>query len=176
MNQVHQVLHSFCINPDVRFESQGNNEKVVLVVRTHPITLIGYIINFILMFIFLFIIDYFAVNYLNLQQMLFFNIFYFIGILSYIWFVFLNWFFNVGIVTTERVVDIDFISVLYKEISSARLNKVEDLTTRAGGYIESFFDFGDVHVLTAANEENVTFNNVPKPSEIIRIIDDLIGK
>ena len=50
MNQTHQVLHSFCINPDVTFESQGENEKVVLVLRAHPITLVGNVINTILLF------------------------------------------------------------------------------------------------------------------------------
>lgn len=107
---------------------------------------------------------------------MFTNIFGFAVLLSYIWFNFLNWFFNVGVVTTLRIIDVDFTSVIYKEVTETRLDRVEDITSKSGGYFESFFDYGNVFVQTAGKDTYIEYMNVPKPSEAVRIIDELIGR
>ena len=45
---------------------------------------------------------------------------------------FLTWFFNVYIVTDERIIDIDFYNLTYKEVSDANLDKIEDVTYKMG--------------------------------------------
>lgn len=110
-------------------------------------------------------------------QLFLINCFGIVAILSYIWFSFLNWYFNVGIVTSRRVIDIDFDSVLYKEVTSARLDKIEDMTVKTGGYLESLFDYGTIFIQTAAtSESNVEFTNAPHPTDVIEAINKLIGR
>lgn len=175
-NQSHQLLHSYCLNPDDKVESQGINEQILLVLRSHPVTQIHWIINVFILIILLITLNFFLFSIFNIAQILFINLFGIVIVLSYTWFNFLTYFFNVGVVTNQRIIDIDYSSVLYKEVSEALLSKIEDITSKSGGYFESFFDYGDVFIQTAGTAENIEFLNVPHPSEVVRIIDELIGK
>lgn len=175
-NQSHQILHSYCLNPEVKLEIQGPNEHILLVLRAHPITQLPWIFNVIILTILLTVLNLLLFSFLTFRQALFANIFGIIVIATYAWYNFLSWFFNAGVVTNQRIIDIDFTSVLYKEVSEALLAKIEDITSKSGGYFESFFDYGDVFVQTAGTAENIEFLNVPHPSEVVRIIDELIGK
>ncbi len=175
-NQSHQLLHSYCLNPEVRIETQGSNESILLVLRAHPITQISWILNTFFLFLLFIVLNFLFFSFLSFRQILFINLFGIVVLLSYIWFNFLNWFFNVGVITNQRIVDIDFASVIYKEVTETRLDKVEDITSKSGGYFESFFDYGDVFVQTAGKEAFIEFMNVPKPSDAVRIISELIGR
>lgn len=95
-------------------------------------------------------------------------------ILSYIWFNFISWYFNVGIITNERIIDVDFHAVIYKEVTETILPKVEDVTAKSGGFFSAIFNYGNVFVQTAGTEANIEFHNVPKPAEVTKIINDLV--
>jgi membrane protein YdbS with pleckstrin-like domain len=86
---------------------------------------------------------------------------------------FLGWFFNVGIVTDKRIVDIDFFGLLYKEITSADLNKIQDVSQQQVGAIRALFDFGDIFVQTASETAKIEFEAVPHPARVIDLIDNL---
>lgn len=169
----HEVFHAFELNPQIKFETQAVTEPVILLLRAHPVTQIPWIINALVLVFLLIILNIFFPLFLNASQILFANIFVAFGIVSYIWFNFLSWFFNVGIITAERIVDIDFHGVLYKEVTQTRLSKVEDITSKAGGYLKSLFNYGDVFVQTAGTDINIEFERVPRPSRVVEIINDL---
>jgi len=172
----HNFLHTFCIRPAFRFQTQGDNEVVVLVVRAHPLTQIGWLINSLFILIFLIALDYFFSMYLTPFQSLFAFVFSIMIVAGYVWFNILSWFFNVGIVTNERVIDIDFHSVIYKEITDARLDKIQDITEKAGGFSESLFDYGNLLIQTAGGEQNIVFDDIPHPAEVVKIIHSLTEK
>lgn len=174
--QSHQFLHSYCIRPDIRFDTQADNESIILVLRAHPITQIPWIFNSIVFFMVLVILNFIFPTFFDASQIIFINIFVSFLILTYVWFSFINWFFNVGIISSQRVVDIDFANIIYKEVTEARLDKIEDITSKTGGFIQSFFNFGNLFIQTAGTESNVEFLNIPNPSDVVRIIDDLTGK
>ena len=138
-NKKSSAFYSYCLNPQIKFETHEEGEKIYLLLRSHPFTQIKWIFSSILFFILLFALNIFLKNMLNMGQIMIFNLFFIVFILSYIWFNILNWYFNVGIVTSKRVVDIDFYAVLYKEITNAQLGKIEDITVKSGGYFESLF-------------------------------------
>lgn len=169
----HHLLHAFCIRPADRFETQHPEETVILVLRAHPFTQIPWIVNSFILFVILIILNFFLPSVFNTSQIIFGNVFGFACIFAYIWFNFLSWFFNVGIVTNERIIDVDFHSVIYKEVTEALLKKVEDVTVRSGGFFSSLFNYGHIFVQTAGTEANVEFYNVPQPAEATKIISDL---
>jgi len=175
-NKKGSVFYSYSLNPQAKFNTQEEGEKVYLLLRSHPFTQIGWFLSSILFFIILFIFNFFLPNFLNFGQIFIINLFYFIIICSYIWFNILNWYFYVGIVTSKRVIDIDFYAILYKEITNAQLGKIEDTTVKSGGYLESFFDFGSIFIQTAGTEENIEFLDVPHPSDAVQIINKLLSK
>ncbi len=172
----HSNLHAFCVRPNVKFEAQTQDEEVLLVLRAHPITQLPWIINGVLLLLILLAINIFFLPFVSLgaNQTFFAN---FLGVLfvaSYIWFNFLNWFFNVGVITNERIVDLDFHYIIYKELTATGLDKVEDVTAKSGGYIASLFNFGDVHIQTAGTQVYIEFLKVPRPAEVAKIINQLV--
>jgi len=169
----HNFLHTFCIRPAFHFQTQADGEEVILVVRGHPITQIWWLINSVILLTVLLVADYFFSMLLNPFQSLFTYIFSFIMVGAYVWLNILIWFFNVGIITNKRVVDIDFQGVIYKEITEARLERIQDITVKAGGFAESFFNFGNIFIQTAGTEANIEYGDVPYPDTIIKIIHQL---
>lgn len=165
-------LSSFVRNPhDWHFETQEQKEKIVLFLRKHPVTNIPWI---------------FAAAFLFLAPLLFrflpiFDVFparfQFVGILS--WYLvsfafalekFLTWFFNVYIITDERIIDVDFIHLVYKEVSDAKVDKIQDVTYKMGGVIRTIFNYGDVLIQTAGEVPNFDFEAVPNPAQVVEIL------
>lgn len=158
----------------INFENKEDQEKVVLFLRQHPVVNIGWIIIAVLMIL--------APSFLRVFPILAFlpNNFQFIAVL--LWYLitfafilekFLSWYFNIFIVTDRRVVDIDFHNLIYKEVSDADVDKVEDVTYSMGGVVRAIFNYGDVLIQTAAEKRQFKFEAVPNPDRVAKIIQEL---
>lgn len=175
-------LSAFVLNPDnVRFETQSEDEQVILLLRKHWITNLPWL---------------FVIGLLLLCPTLFFPIFARTGTLAFLpahywlimtigWYLltfsfalvnFIVWYFNVYIITNERVIDVDFYHLLYKKLSSTRISRIQDVTYNLGGVIRSLLDFGDVFIQTAGTETNFEFLAVPHPEMVVRKIGELIDQ
>ena len=86
---------------------------------------------------------------------------------------FLVWFFNVNIITDERIVDIDFHNFVYKEVTDAELDNIEDVTYTMGGPIRTMFNYGNVFVQTAGEAQNIEMLGIPKPDRVAKILQEL---
>ncbi len=87
---------------------------------------------------------------------------------------FLNWYFNVYIITNKRIVDIDFVGLLYKNVSEAPLRSVEDVTSNIGGTTRVIFNYGSVLIQTAAEKREFEFTDVANPSKVRDILSDIV--
>lgn len=169
------IFSSYSFLPsNIDFETREDEEKVVLLLRKHPITNISWIAISVVML--------FAPGILGQFPLLSFlpDRYQFIAVLgwylitmAYILENFLGWFYNVNILTDERIVDIDFYNMIYKEVSDANLDRIEDVTYRVGGAIRTVFNYGDVLVQTAGEVPNFEFSAVPKPADVAKILQDL---
>lgn len=166
-------LKAFIQNPKISGDFKEKEEEIILLVRAHPVTQIYWFLNGIFIFFILMALNYVFFSYLNLSQKLFINVFVTVVILSYWWFNFLSWFFNVGIITNKRIIDIDFYGLIYKEITSAKLEKIEDITVKSGGFLASIFNFGNIFIQTAGTEVNIEFFNIPSPNKVRDLINNL---
>jgi len=171
----HNPLSAFCYYPgNINFETKESKEKVVLLLRQHPITNVKWILIAFLMILAPIVLGAFPIlSFLPPD-------FQFIAVL--IWYLvttafviqsFLTWFFNVYIVTDERIVDIDFYSLIYKEVSDANIDKIQDVTYKMGGVVRTLFNYGDVLIQTASEVPNFDFLAVPKPDQVAKILQDL---
>lgn len=174
----HSPFSDFSIYPErVHFESRGKDEKVILFLRQHIIVNVKWIVIAVLMFfvptvarmlnIFSFLPDNFEIVITMVWYLL---------TMAYAFESFLGWYFNVYIVTNERIIDVDFHNLIYKEVSDANLSKIEDTTYNMGGVIRTIFNYGDVFVQTAAEVSEFDFLAVPKPDKVVQVINDLIEK
>jgi len=168
--KLHYAFHSYCIKPNTRFESQQDDEEVLLVLRPHPISQLPWIVNGVILLILLILVDIVFFKSLTIQQFFMINTLSLVFIAAFYWFNFLAYFFNVGIVTNQRLVDVDYHTVFYKDVSETIYSKVEDVSTRSPGIFASFFDYGDVFIQTAGTNTNVQFKSVPKPAQVASTI------
>lgn len=172
---------AFCEFPEgFRFSEQETDEEVLLILRRHFITnipwLIGILTLSILPIIFPLIFQLFPIPLPADKILLLFTIFYYLIIFGLVLINFSLWYFHTGIVTTKRVIDIDLSGILFRQISEAKIRKIEEVTYKQVGFISSLFNYGDVYIQTAGEEINIEYDRVPKPAKIVDIINDLTAK
>lgn len=177
-----KTLSAYLFMPDdIRFETQEPGETIILLLRKHWITnLLWLLISGILIVLPLFLFPALTLSgttpSIPVSLMSFFILGWYLITFSYIFVNFILWYFTVSIVTNERIIDIDFINLLNKKFAETRINRIEDVTMRTGGFIRAFFDYGDVLVQTAAKEVQFEFLAVPHPEKVVRTINELMGK
>jgi hypothetical protein len=171
-----KLLSAFMPKPvSVAFDNQDSSEHIVLVLRRHPLTLFKSFIIAIFMLImpaFLSAVGMFAFLPGNYQFAAI--ILWFLITFGYVLEVFLTWFFSVYIITDERIIDVDFISLIYKDISSAKTDKIEDVTTVTGGALQSMFDYGSIKIQTAGAKTEIEFESIPHPSRVTKLLNELM--
>ncbi len=169
-------LQAFAPKPErVKFDSQMDQEEVVLLLRTHPITLIKPIVFALIGIILPLIL--FNSSFMGMVAGRF-KIAAVVGwymlIFSFILETFLVWFFSVYIVTDERIIDVDFTSLIYKNVSSAKIDKIEDITIATSGVLASLIDFGTVHIQTAAEVPQIEFEEIPHPNTVAKALNEIM--
>lgn len=171
-------LAAFAVNPTgIRFETQQDDETVLLFLRQHFVVNVPWIILTIVLIvapIFLFPPLGRAISpvVLPVGYVVIFVLGWYLVAFGFAFASFFKWFFNIYIVTNERIVDIDFIHLLYKQFSEARLVNIQDITYKTGGIIETMFNFGHVLIQTAGETPNFDFGSVPNPEQIVKIISE----
>ncbi len=157
------------------FESQHESEQVALLLRKHPIVNIPWIIISILMVFAPLILLYVPlISFLPWRFQFITIVGWYILIIVYIIESFLAWFFDVFIITDERIIDIDFASLIYKRVSATKIDNIEDITISTGGWLRSFVDFGSVHVQTAAEQREFEIKDVPHPGKVTKLLNELL--
>ncbi len=167
---------SFIAKPEkIFFDSQHSEEKVLLLLRRHPITQLPWIlIAIVMLFVPLLFMSVGLLNFFptNFQTAILVGWYMLIG--SFVLESFLSWFYNVYIITDERVIDVDFVNLIYKNISTAKIDSIEDITTVAGGVAASVFNFGTIKIQTAAAVTEFEFEDVPQPAKVTAFLNELI--
>lgn len=174
----HGRFSAFCLYPeDVDFETRENEEKIILFLRAHPITNTGWIIITVL----LFFVPGVAQSLGIFGQLppgfgLIISLSWYLVTMAYALENFLSWYFNVYFVTTLRVLDVDFYNLIYKQVSDANIDKIQDVSYNMGGVARTFFNFGNVFIQTAADVQEFNFLAIPHPDKVAKIIEDMITK
>ena len=158
----------------VKFVAKESSEKIVLLLRRHPLTNFGWIAISAILLLAPVALSYFPILSFLPEK------FRFVAVL--IWYAitvayglesFLDWFFNVCVVTDETVFDVDFTNLIYREISETDLGHIQDVTVRMGGVVRTMFDYGDVFIQTAGEVPRIEFEAVPHPDKVAKILREL---
>lgn len=159
----------------VKFDVQAAEEVVLLLLRQHPVSQLGWVILAILGAFVPLLFSYVSFfSALPISYQIGILAFWYLALFGFVFESFLKWFYNVYIITDERIIDIDFHSLLYRDTSSAALDKIEDTTASTTGFLSSLFDYGIVSIQTAAERREFEFENVPHPTKVTALINDLI--
>lgn len=164
-------------------------EKVIKVVRKHWFVLFAQVFGFVLLTMIPFA---FYVLFLELPENQFTQAVRFeshIGIFLFFsaaWFLLLimaaaiawtHYYLDLWTITDRRVIVIDQVRLFNREISSFRLERLQDITTRVNGIIATFLDFGTVEAQTAsANAHEFRGYGLPDPRGIKALIQEMADK
>ena len=168
-------LAAFLARPRrLSFETQYDGEEVILLLRRHPITQLKWILVVLLMVVApLFLDDFPLIDFLPFRFQFIVILMWYLMIFAFILEKFLSWYFNVYIITDERVIDVDFYSLIYKEISDAEIENIEDVTVTQGGALQTIFNYGTVLIQTAAETPQFEFEDVPNPTLVAQVLQRL---
>lgn len=172
MSATHKLWHSFSQITNFEEEIKKPQERVLLILRAHPITNSSWITLGTLLLVLPFLFgNYLSLLKLSANQELFLIIFYYAVIFSYLLSKFYFWYFNIGVITNRKIVDVDANNLLNTITTATTVPKVEEVEKRSLGIFSSIFNYGDVHVETAGEIPNIEFLKVPNPAEVVKIIN-----
>lgn len=161
--------------PDVTFASQVPKEQIILVLRQHPITQwkkVLTVIGMILGYFFLSWLGFF--DFLTPSYYVGMTLFWFLIVVGYSFATFLKWLYNMYIITDERIIDVDVYSLLKRNLTSAKIDHVQDVTAANYGLLGSIFNVGIVVVQTAGAHPMLEFGGVPHPARVVTLINELL--
>ena len=158
----------------IHFETQEAKEQIILLLRQHWFTQLSWVLIALamlflpLIFNVIPIIDFLPGNYRFMVIL-----FWYLLVIAFVYEQFLSWFFDVWLITDERIVDIHFSNLLYKQVSEAKIDNIEDVTYNQGGVIKAMFDYGNVSLQTAAEQRNFEIKDVPHPNKVVAVLNEL---
>ncbi len=159
----------------LKFESQDPQEEIILLLRPHVVTNIWWLLlAFFMIFVPLFWVELPIISLLPSNYLFVLTLFWYALILTFVFERFLMWFFSVNIVTDERFIDVDFYGLLFKHVSVAQLENIEDVNYFQKGVMAALFNYGDVLIQTAAEMPEFVFNKIPNPDEVVKVVSELI--
>lgn len=158
------------------FDSQDKGEKILLFLRQHPIVNVQWITIAVIMFLAPFVVWPLVPFLREIPGKYQFMVLlaWYLVTAAYVIEHTLSWLFNAFIVTDERIIDLDFYSIISKEANYAQLSKIQDISTQSGGLVYSILDVGTVSVQTAAEVREFQFDNVGHPSQVVKLLNELI--
>ena len=153
---------------------QKSYEKVVYVLRRHPITFVPELLRFAFL-IFL------PIALRLMGRNLFPDIFadavflpiidlatsgYAVAILVFFFTQFIDFYLDLWVVTNDRVIDVEQFGLFSRSISELDLFRIQDVTTNVTGVFATLFNYGVVTVKTASDNKSLVFKNIHRPNTI----------
>lgn len=174
------TLSAFIAYPaGTSFSEQEEGENIILLLRAHVVTnvpwilvTIGLLLAPLVIFPLLSLTGILPVVSLGMGLVL--TVFWYLLTFTYAFLNFLYWYFNIYLVTNERVVDVDWYSIVYRKVSSCQIMKIQDVSAVQSGVFAGVFDFGNVQIETAAEEENFEFTAVPHPQLVAKKLQEMM--
>ncbi len=166
---------AFAVKPPIHLQVQEEQEEALLLLRRHLITTIPWILTALAMILGPLMLDYVPlITFLPPIYQFLSLVLWYLLVLAFVIEKFLSWYFNVYIITDERIIDVDFLNLLYRNISSAKIEHIQDVTVKVTGAIQGIFNFGNVFIQTAGEVPEIQFEMVPQPQEVAKFLNEMI--
>lgn len=167
-------LISIFLESSNSFDGQEKGEPVLLLLRRHIFTILMPLILFLLAGLVPIVAWSFVSSYLSRPELL--NVFifvssvYYLGLWLGIFYSLTLYVLDTVIITDHRVIDNDQRGLFYRNVSELHSHRIQDVSTRTNGVIETFLNFGDITVQTAGSEKQFVFHQIPEPNKVKDLI------
>ena len=152
------------------FEGQEKDERVIMLLRQHPFTILIRVAFFGLACLVPIVLGTIFFSSLEARSLL--NLFFFVSSLWYLglWFaIFYSlamYSLNTVIITDHRIIESDQHGFFNRQISELHSHRIQDVSAHTNGVIETFLKFGNITVQTAGSEKQFIFKQIPKPEQV----------
>lgn len=158
-----------------------NYEQVVVQVRRHLITYVPTLLFFILLLLVPLVVYYLLsatmpnllVEQTSYTLLVLLASVYLLSILLFFYTSFVEFYLDIHIVTSDRMVDVNQITLFARKIAEVDLYQIQDVSSEIKGFFGTVFNYGYVDVQTAGSIPKFSMENVPNPHRLRRIILDL---
>jgi hypothetical protein len=177
------IFTAFAVTPsEIQFEDQEANEQILLLLRRHFITNVPWIFFAVLMLLVPLLLipllqSDIVSSFLDLVSPAFLFValaLYYLIVIGFILNEYATWFFQVGLITNIRVVDVDFNTLLSRNIAYTDLTDIVDTEAHQRGLLQGIFNFGNVGIQTAGVKANFEFTSIPLPNKVVDALSDLM--
>jgi len=153
---------------------QKSYERIVYTLRRHPITflpILGLFIILMLVPVGLYlianaIIPNFTANEAAYPAFILTMSGYCISVLVLFFTQFIDYYLDLWVVTNDRIIDIEQFGLFSRITSELDLFRIHDVSSDITGLFSTMFNYGDVIVKTASNNQSIIFRNVSDPNTI----------
>lgn len=168
-------FRAFNIMPGrIRFENQEARERIILLLRQHWVTQVHWVIMAILGLAVPLILNWIPIfDFLSGNYQFMIIVIWYLLLTAFVYENFIDWYYQVFIITDERIIDINFTNLIYKQLSEAKIDNIEDITYTQGGVIRAMLDYGDVTMQTAGTEREFIIEAAPDPNKIVKVVNEL---
>lgn len=164
-----------------RFSSRREGEEIEFVLRRSPLTLLPTLA--VLAFLCLMpVVVFVAVVPVSLRGFLYQpyqNVYFFALTLFYgfAWIIsaieWSNYYLDIFTVTNKRLMNIQQRGLFHRVVSEVELEHIQDITSTINGPLQTLFDFGDLQIQTASEENKILPRSIPHPVQVRRKIMEL---
>lgn len=174
------LFAAFCENPiNVSFQTQEEDEHVLLFLRKSQWVNAGWIAQAILLSLVPIVIYFFRGSLTlfipELKIVLVLIPFYYLLVAVYAFAHFITWYYNAALITDKRVIDVNFHQIVLKDVAETKLALVQDVSYKQDGVLPNMFGYGFILIQTAGALENFEFHNLPQPARVVEVVEGLIG-
>ncbi len=160
------------------FEGKRDDETVEIFLYSHWIIMaLKIIFYFFLAFLPLLPMIFFAreiVEYESVSVTLFALLAYYLLLWSTLFYEAMIYLLDTWIVTNDRILDIVQRGFFYRTVSELNLAKIQDISVRMKGIMQTVFDYGDIEIQSAGTVNKFLFRQVSHPhmikDEIMKLV------
>lgn len=161
---------------------QKGYEKIVFMLRRHPLVMARGLLVFVILgglpfagyFFFFEEISAFMENPLTRVILILGGSIYALSVWLFLFSAFLDYYLDLWIVTNDRIMNIEQHGLFGRTISELDLSNIQDVTSEIKGIFATVFNYGNVHIQTAAEEKRFVFEQIYNPHAVRQAILDMV--
>jgi len=150
----------------------SEDEKIIKIVRQHPIVLRHKILISLILITGPFFFLTLLLRFDNIGLVIFFSILIF-GILYLIKFL-IAWRSTIFYITNKKIIDTDYKKIFDKTTTQVPLEQILDSSFKLKGVLQNIFNFGELKINFAQGTSKIILQNISKPKKVQNILQTAI--
>ncbi len=167
----------------ITFPGQYEDEQILLIKRRHYLVMLSFTLTIALLILVPFFVYFFLPLVIEIPDAeIFKKLFLFITSLYYLclsimsFFIITDYYLDVWIITNQRILSVEQKGLFRRTVTELRYGQIQDITSDVSGLIATFFQFGNIRIQSAAEEERMILKQITHPIETRRVISDAYRK